>query len=64
MKLRFGCVLDPASYFMCTKVSYFEALIDYAPPVLFLGQNYGVALDGFSFLYVSFHMPVACNRVS
>lgn len=60
MKLRSGCVLDPASYFMCIKGSYFEALIDYDPPVFFLGQNYGVAF----FLYASFHMPVACNRVS
>lgn len=64
MKLRSGCVLDSASYSMCIKGSYFEILIDYGPPVFFLGQNHGVSLDGFFFLYASFHMLMACNRVS
>lgn len=47
MKLRSGCVLDSASYSMCIKGSYFEILIDYGPPVFFLGQNHGVSLDVF-----------------
>lgn len=47
MKLRSGCVLHPASYFTCIKSSYFEALVDCGPPVLFLGQNYAVALEVF-----------------
>lgn len=52
MKLRSGCVLDLASYFMCTKGSCFEALINYSSPVLPVGWNNDVALDVFFFSYV------------
>lgn len=64
MKLRSGCVLDLASYFMCTKGSCFEALINYSSPVLPVGWNNDVALDVFFFLCACFPMPVACSRVS
>lgn len=59
MKLRSGCVLDLASYFMCTKGSCFEALINYSPPVLPLGWNNDVALDVFFFPMCL--LPYACG---